>query len=89
MRLNVKKATKVYRFGIMKCFMSNRTDFVFNTLSNFEPVQGFKDRCDVREFGSRDNSTSERILNALKAIKLIFRKVVVERVAVIKFRMHE
>ena len=43
----------------------------------------------MREFRSRYNSPSKRILNALKAIKLKFGKVEVERVAIIKFRMYK
>ena len=38
---------------------------------------------------SRDNSASERVLNALEAVKLIFRKVIIERVAVIQFGMYQ
>jgi hypothetical protein len=41
----------------------------------------------VREFGRGDNSASERVLNKLKSTKLSFGKVVVKRIAIVKFRM--
>ena len=43
----------------------------------------------MREFRCRDNSASESVLNVLKAGELIFRKIVIERVAVVKFGMHK
>lgn len=41
----------------------------------------------MREFGSRDDGASKRILNALETVKLIFRKAVVEGVTIVKFRV--
>ena len=73
----------------MKCFKGERADFVINALPNFEPVKRFEDGCDMRKFRSRDNSSSERVLDALDAVKLIFRKIEVERVAVVEFGMNK
>jgi len=42
----------------------------------------------VIEFGSLNHSPGKRVLNNLKTICLRFRKVVVQRVAVIKFRVN-
>jgi len=42
----------------------------------------------VTEFGSLNHSPGKRVLNNLKTICLIFRKVVVQRVAVIKLRVN-
>lgn len=46
-------------------------------------MKRFKNGCDMGEFGSRDDSACERVLNALEAVKLIFRKFMIKRVAVI------
>ena len=43
-------------------------------LPNVEPVKRFEDVCDMRKFRSRDNSSSEIVMDALEAVKLIFRK---------------
>ena len=43
----------------------------------------------MREFRCRDNGTSESILNVLKAGELIFGKIIVERIAVVEFRMYK
>jgi hypothetical protein len=43
----------------------------------------------MKEFRCRKNSASKRVLNTLKAVKLIFRKIIVERVAIIKFGMYK
>ena len=75
----MEQTSKVNRSGSLKCFNSDRADFVINALSNFEQVERFEDGCDMRKFRSRDNSSSERILNALDAVKLIFKKIEVER----------
>ena len=42
----------------------------------------------MREFGSLNHSLGKRVLNNLKTICLRFRKVVVQRVAVIKLRVN-
>jgi hypothetical protein len=43
----------------------------------------------MREFRSRNDSASKRVLNTLEAVKLVFRKVIVERVAIVEFGMHK
>ena len=43
---------------------------------------------DVTEFGSLNHSPGKRVLNNLKTICLRFWKVVVQRVAVMKFRVN-
>jgi len=42
----------------------------------------------VTEFGSLNHSPSKRVLNYLKTIYLRFWKAVVQRVAIIKFRVN-
>lgn len=43
----------------------------------------------MREFRCRDNGASESILNVLEAGELIFGKIIIERVAVVKFGMYK
>jgi len=50
-------------------------------------VQRSEDECDMRRFGSFDHSTCKTVLNLLEAIYLRLRKIVVERVTVVKFRV--
>jgi len=50
-------------------------------------VQRSEDRCDKRRFRSFNHSTCKRVLNQLEAVYLRFRKIVVERVTVVKFRV--
>ena len=54
---------------------------------DLEPVQRSEDRCDKRRFKSFDHSTCKTVVNLLEAVYLRFRKIVVERVTVVKFRM--
>ena len=69
--------SKVNRSESLKCFKGDRTHFVINALSNFEPVKTIEDGCDMRKFRSRDNSSSEKVQDALDAIKLKFRMIAV------------
>jgi len=46
-------------------------------------VKRFKNRSDVLEFWSLDNSSRKRILDVLETIYLIFWKTVVHRVTVV------
>ena len=46
-----------------------------------------EDRCDMRKFRSFNHSTCKTVLNLLKAVYLRLRKIVVERVTVVKFRV--
>jgi len=48
-------------------------------------VQRSEDRCGKRRFGSFDHSACKTVLNLLEAVYLRFRKIVVERVTVVKF----
>ena len=50
-------------------------------------MQRSKDGCDLRRFRSFNHSTCKTVLNLLEAVYLILRKVVVERVTVVKFRV--
>jgi len=50
-------------------------------------VQRFENGCDMREFRSFNRSTCKTVLNLLEAIYLGHRKIVVERVTVVKFRV--
>ena len=44
------------------------------------------DGCDMRRFRSFNHSTCKTVLNLLEAVYMRFRKIVVERVTVVKFR---
>jgi len=48
-------------------------------------VQRSEDRCDKRRFRRFNHSTCKTVLNLLEAVYLRFRKIVVERVTVVKF----
>ena len=48
--------SKVNMSGSLKCFKSDRADFVINALSNVVPVNRFGDGCDMREFRSKGNN---------------------------------
>jgi len=50
-------------------------------------VQRSEDRCDKRRFRSFNHSTCKTVLNLLEAVYLRFRRTVVERVTVVKFRV--
>jgi len=65
-----------------------RENFVLDALINFEPVQGFKDKGDMAEARGFRNSSSCRVENKLKAIKLIARKIEKERVTVVDLGMN-
>ena len=46
-----------------------------------------EDRCDKRRFGGFNHSMCKTVLNQLEAVNLRFRKIVVESVTVVKFRV--
>jgi len=50
-------------------------------------VERSEDRCDKRRFRSFNHSTCKTVLNLLEAVYLRFRKIVVQRVTVVKFRV--
>ena len=65
--------------------MSDRSLYsLFNAFINLEPVQRSEDRCDVRRFRSFNHSKCKTVLNLLEAVYFGLRKIVVERVTVVK-----
>ena len=50
-------------------------------------MQRSEDRCDKRIFRGFNHCTCKTVLNLLEAVYLRFRKIVVERVTVVKFRV--
>jgi len=50
-------------------------------------MQRFKNGRDMCGFRSLNNSSSKRVMDLLEPVKLIVWKVVIEGVAVVKFRM--
>jgi len=50
-------------------------------------VEKSEDRCDKRRFRGFNHSTCKTVLNQLEMVNLRFRKIVVERVTVVKFRV--
>ena len=69
--------------------VGNGAEFVVDALRNLEPVEGTEVRSDVMMVWDFANDTGEIVLDVLKAGYLIGRKVEVEGVAVVKFRMYE
>ena len=50
-------------------------------------MQRSEDGCDMRKFSSVNHSTCKTVLNLLEAVYLGLKKIVVERVTVVKFRV--
>ena len=50
-------------------------------------MQRSEDRCDKRRFRGFNHSTCKTVLNLLESVHLRLRKIVVERVTVVKFRV--
>ena len=50
-------------------------------------MQRSENGCDMRRFRSFNRSTCKTVLNLLEAVYLRLRKIVVERVTVVKFRV--
>ena len=50
-------------------------------------MQRSEDGCDMRRFRSFNHSTCKTVLNLLDAVYLRLRKIVVERVTVVKFKV--
>jgi len=61
--------------------------FIFNAFIYLEPVQRSEEGFDMRRLRSFNHSTCKTVLNLLEAVYLRFRKTVVERVTVVKFRV--
>jgi len=62
-------------------------EFIFNAFINHEPVQRSEDGCDMRRFRSFNHSTCKTVLNLLEVVYFRIRKIVVESVTVVKFRV--
>ena len=73
--------------GIEK-FEGEIENFILNTFINFKPVKRFENRSGVSEFRSFNNGTSEGVLDLLETMYLRLRKIVVQRVTVVKFGMY-
>jgi hypothetical protein len=71
--------------GKLECIVGERNDFVFDVFLNLKPVEWFDDRWYVMRLRSSRDSNS--ILDELEATDLGLVEIVVERVAVVKFRM--
>ena len=73
----------------LKSFIGDGENFVVDALINFQPVERFENRRDTAESRGSRNSTSSRVENELKTIKLTTRKIKKKGVAVINLRMNE
>ena len=73
--------------GIEK-FEGEIENFILNTLINFKPVKRFENRSGVSEFRSFNNGTSKGVLDLLETMYLRPRKIVVQRVTVVKCGMY-
>jgi len=71
--------------GCKNFVLSDRSLYTINAFIYLEPVQRSEDGCDMR-FRSF-HSTCKTVLNLLEAVYLRLRKIVVERVTVVKFRV--
>ena len=63
-------------------FVGKREEYIFNAF-----VQRSEDWYNMRKFRSFNHCRCKIVLNLLKAINLRLRKIVVERVTVVKFRV--
>ena len=86
--LNRDHAVQIRRLSSGKSFIGKSNKFIFNAFADFKPMWRFENNGDVTEFGSLNHSTGNRVRNNRKTICLIFWKVVVQRVAVIKLRVN-
>ena len=81
------KIGKIARLTGCKNFVGKRKKFIFNAFVDLKPMKRFENGSDMCGFRSLDKSASMRVLDLLKPVKLTVCKVVIERVAVVKFRM--
>jgi len=70
--------------GIEK-FEGEIENFILNTFINSKPVKRFENRSGASEFMSFNNGTSKGVLDLLETMYLRLRKIVVQRVTVVKF----
>jgi len=66
-----KKRAEVRRLTSFERFLCERENFVFDSLIYLEPVERFKNRSNVMKFRSFDDSTSNRVKDKLKTIRLL------------------
>jgi len=85
--LNRDQIVKIARLTGYKKFLGERKKFIFNAFIDLKPVERFENGSDMCGFRSLNNSTSKRLQDRFEPVKLIVWKVVLERVAVMKFRM--
>ena len=73
----------------MKSFVSDRNDFVLDSLLYFEPVKGLQNRRNMMKFRSSGDSTSSSIENKLKTICLCTGEIKKKRITIVEFRMNK
>jgi len=76
---------KIARLTSCKNFVGKRKKFIFNAYVDLKPMERFENGSDM--CGSLNNSARKRVLDLLEPVKLTVRKVVLERITVIKVRM--
>jgi len=86
-RLNGDQVVKIARLTGCKNFVDKRKKFIFNAFVDLKPMKRFENWSDMCGFRSLDNTASKRVLDLLKLVKLTVWKVMIEKIAVVKFRM--
>ena len=89
MRSEWKKRPEISGVTTFERFVSNRDNFIMNSLIYCEPMKWFENRSDMMKFWSFGDGTSSRIQNKLKAISLNSWKIKQKRVTVVQFGMNE
>jgi len=85
--LNRDQIVKIARLTGCKNFVGKRKNFIFNAFVDLKQMERFENGSDMCGFRSLDNSASKRVLDLLKPVKLTVWKVVIDRIAAVKFRM--
>ena len=80
-RLLRRTCEHIARLTGCKNFVGKR-EFIFNAFGDLEPMERFENKRDMCEFRSLNNS-----MNPYEPVKLIVWKVLIEIIAVVKFRM--
>lgn len=84
-----EKRAKIGRMTSFERFVSERENFVMNSLVYCKPVKRFENRSDMMKFWSSSDGTGSRIKNKLKAINLSSWKIKQKRVAVVDLGVNE